>query len=260
MIGRLSPHLVTGATRIAGAGVGGNAGGGAPLSLPYTYDISGQSAADLWSCDGFSSYGATDTNMTVGAANLADANGFTPDGVSKVAYLAATEATGGEWAIPDGLIGEGLPGLRFALLMKDTGLGSYLMDFADIERESGATAERFYCYWSPSHALDRHLFQTTHGSSDEIIFDVQEVDLNPNRWVWFRGEINYTAETGTQSVYRVEDASTLYSRSGALGSSAVSAGAVPAFNFFSIVRQATGSTVSFAKFWIGNLTDAWPES
>ena len=240
------------------------------LILPYTYNMSdvvpssGSVASQL---SDWTAYQAFDGGSI--ATTTADANSYTPSGVTKVFYV--------PWAATKSLIINDLPSsidpsltsLRFSFLTCDSAnpsrvLSMNMTNVTAAQMNAGTPASTGYAsvYWGTNFNPDEIDTAARYGT-ETVYREFNNTSTGRNdagdRWVWVRCEYDFVAETVTVSVYRVEDSSTFFTSSTAMDAAGITYGHVPTgLKTVFFAPYDTTSNGKIAKFWVGTTSDAWP--
>jgi len=229
------------------------------LTLPYTYNMSdavnssgGVSQEDSWTVAPSKVDGVISTTV-------ADANGYTPAGVTKK-FIFTWDGTraGCVHSLPS-LIDPSLTSMRVAILAvsaEATATPSFFL-------EDNATAEsKLHLYIYGGDPTDKVTVNSNYESSttraEFSLYDTS-VNVDYTNYHWLRAEWDFVAETVKAQVVRAETAASLYNPAVSMHADGIALGHVPSgLSEILITCQYFPINPAVAKIWIGTTSDTWP--
>ena len=229
------------------------------LTLPYTYNMSdavnssgGVSQEDSWTVAPSKVDGVISTTV-------ADANGYTPAGVTKK-FIFTWDGTraGCVHSLPS-LIDPSLTSMRVAILAvsaEATATPSFFL-------EDNATAEsKLHLYIYGGDLTDKVTVNSNYESSTtraEFSLYDPSVNVDYTNYHWLRAEWDFVAETVKAQVVRAETAASLYNPAVSMHADGIALGHVPSgLSEILITCQYFPINPAVAKIWIGTTSDTWP--
>ena len=231
------------------------------IALPYTYNMSdvapssGGVAAQLADWDVWTTL--ADGTITT---SIADLNSYSPSGVTKAFSVPWGASRSGIVNNIGLVVDPSLTSIRIAALFRCAQANRYPQFFV---RDSLATPLSMFSVFASGNASPDLAYTT---ARYEDAFNINEIggssvggDYETRWWHWLRGEWNFVTEEVIMSLYRVETASTIWTKTVSMNAAGVTLGHVPSgMDRLAILATEANTTAILAKYWIGTASDAWP--
>ena len=231
------------------------------LALPYTYNMSdvvpssGAVAGQLADWDVWTTL--DDGTITT---SIADLNSYSPSGVTKAFSVAWGVSRGGVVNNIGLEVDPSLTSIRIAVLFRCSQANRYPQFFA---RDSLGTPLSLVSVFASGNASPDLAYTSARYEDAFSINEMGGESLGGNYetrwWHWLRGEWNFVTEEVIMSLYRVETASTIWTKTVSMYAAGVTLGHVPSgMDRLAILATEANTTAILAKYWIGTASDAWP--
>ena len=238
------------------------------LTLPYDYsisDVTGSSGLiseesdwDVWDFQ-------PNSGDIISAVN--DSSDWKPAWATKALQMTfAGAARESNLQILPGPIDPSLTSLRISWICRDSGRADRCSATAGVYDAGIFTGATFlsshncghYGNYNPDklYATSRYEEATVR---DEINYVDQGVNIDGQRYHWFRIEWNFTTGVITYSCIRAQDSAVQYSNTGSVDAAGTTLGHVASnLIYFGVLPTEDPSNLQFLRFWIGTASDAWP--
>ena len=231
------------------------------IALPYTYNMSdvapssGGVAAQLADWDVWTTL--ADGTITT---SIADLNSYSPSGVTKAFSVPWGASRSGIVNNIGLVVDPSLTSIRIAALFRCAQANRYPQFFV---RDSLATPLSMFSVYASGNANPDLANTVARYEAAVNIVEMPGLSVGGNYetrwWHWFRGEWNFVTEQVIMSLYRVETASTIWTKTVSMNAAGVTLGHVPSgMDRLAILATEANTTAILAKYWIGTASDAWP--